>query len=157
MRLLDDYRRVDVKMVTIVEVLSLVLVSLLWGCTNPFLKKGCEGLENVTASNRVSQLLAEIKFLLLNLKYLVPFLLNQSGSLVYFYTLSTTDLSLAVPVANSLTFLWTLLTGKLLGEEVGGKQAVVGMLLTMAGITLCVMSSVEGKDTDVVNTSQPQL
>ncbi|KAM4724065.1 transmembrane protein 234 [Anableps anableps] len=144
-------------MVTVAEVLSLVLVSLLWGCTNPFLKKGSEGIENVTETNRVSQLLAEIKFLLLNMKYLVPFLLNQSGSLVYFYTLSTTDLSLAVPVANSLTFLCTLLTGKLLGEEFGGKRAVVGMFVTMAGITLCVISSIEGKDADRQNVSQPQL
>lgn len=32
------------------------------------------------------------------------------------------ELSLAVPVANSLTFLCTLLTGKLLGEEFGGKR-----------------------------------
>uniref|UniRef100_A0A3B5LEJ4 Uncharacterized protein n=1 Tax=Xiphophorus couchianus TaxID=32473 RepID=A0A3B5LEJ4_9TELE len=139
------------------EVLSLVLVSLLWGCTNPFLKKGSEGIEKVTETNRVFQLLAEIKFLLLNIKYLVPFLINQSGSLVYFYTLSTTDLSLAVPVANSLTFLCTLLTGKLLGEEFGGKRAVVGMFLTMTGVTLCVISSIEAKDTDRQNESQPQL
>ncbi|XP_015235459.1 transmembrane protein 234 [Cyprinodon tularosa] len=144
-------------MVTVVEVLSLILVSLLWGCTNPFLKKGSEGIENVKETNRVSQLLAEIKFLLLNVKYLVPFLLNQSGSLVYFYTLSTTDLSFAVPVANSLTFLCTLLTGKLLGEEIGGKRAVLGLLLTMAGITLCVISSVESKDTDGQNQGQHQL
>uniref|UniRef100_A0A3P8TKY3 Transmembrane protein 234 n=1 Tax=Amphiprion percula TaxID=161767 RepID=A0A3P8TKY3_AMPPE len=138
-----------------VELLSLLLVSVLWGCTNPFLKKGTEGIENVTKTNRVSQLLAEVKFLFLNLKYLVPFLLNQSGSLVYYYTLSTTELSLAVPVANSLTFLCTLLTGKLLGEEFGGKQAVVGMFLTMAGITLCVISSIEDKDAGKQNTSEP--
>ncbi|XP_053191709.1 transmembrane protein 234 [Scomber japonicus] len=130
-------------MVTIVELLSLLLVAVLWGCTNPFLKKGTEGIENVSKTSRVSQLLAEVKFLLLNLKYLIPFLLNQSGSLVYYYTLSTTELSLAVPVANTLTFLCTLLTGKLLGEEFGGKQAVAGMLLTMVGITLCVISSME--------------
>uniref|UniRef100_A0A8D0B1N0 Transmembrane protein 234 n=1 Tax=Sander lucioperca TaxID=283035 RepID=A0A8D0B1N0_SANLU len=105
-------------------------------------------------NNRVSQLLAEVKFLFLNIKYLVPFLLNQSGSLVYYYTLSTTDLSLAVPVANSLTFLCTLLTGKLLGEEFGGKQAVAGMLLTMAGITLCVISSMDGEDTGKQNMTQ---
>lgn len=108
----------------IVELLSLLLVSVLWGCTNPLLKRGAEGIENVTKTNRVSQLLAEVKFLFLNLKvnlkikfasvyfvqtftfhdkwfwlhllpyvaaqYLVPFLLNQSGSLVYYYTLSTT-------------------------------------------------------------------
>lgn len=32
------------------------------------------------------------------------------------------DLSLAVPTVNSLTFLFTLLMGKLLGEEFGGKS-----------------------------------
>ncbi|XP_043998025.1 transmembrane protein 234 isoform X1 [Gambusia affinis] len=144
-------------MVTVAEVLSLVLVSLLWGCTNPFLKKGSEGIENVTETNRVFQLLAEIKFLILNINYLVPFLINQSGSLVYFYILSTTDLSLAVPVANSLTFLCTLLTGKLLGEEFGGKRAIVGMFLTMTGVTLCIVSSIEAKDADRQNESQPQL
>ncbi|KAM6912511.1 transmembrane protein 234 [Xenentodon cancila] len=133
-------------MVTVGELLSLVLVSVLWGCTNPFLKRGTEGLENVTKPSRVAQLLAEVKFLFLNIKYLVPFLLNQSGSLVYYYTLSTTELSLAVPVANSLTFLFTLLTGKLLGEEFGGIKAVVGMFLTMAGITLCVISSVDDRN-----------
>ncbi|XP_056266861.1 transmembrane protein 234 isoform X2 [Pseudoliparis swirei] len=138
-------------MVTIAELLGLLLVSLLWGCTNPFLKRAAEGIEHVRHNNRVSQLLAEVKFLFLNLKYLVPFLLNQTGSLVYYYTLSTTELSLAVPVANALTFLCTLFTGKLLGEEFGGKQAVAGMFLTTAGIALCVMSSVDGSHTEKQN------
>ncbi|XP_040917474.1 transmembrane protein 234 isoform X1 [Toxotes jaculatrix] len=151
----DSTAFVHLTMVTVVELLSLCLVSVLWGCTNPFLKRGTEGIENVTNTNRVSQLLAEVKFLFLNIKYLVPFLLNQSGSLVYYYTLSTTELSLVVPVANSLTFLCTLLTGKLLGEEFGGKQAVAGMFLTMAGITLCVISSIDDKDTGRQNVTQP--
>ncbi|XP_061699209.1 transmembrane protein 234 [Syngnathoides biaculeatus] len=134
-------------MVTLVEVLSLLLVSVLWGCTNPFLKRASEGIEHVSKSGKVAQLLAELKFLFLNVKYLVPFVLNQSGSLVYYYTLSTADLSLAVPVSNSLTFLWTILTGKLLGEHFGGKQALAGMFLTMVGITLCIISSVEDAGT----------
>ncbi|KAL0969599.1 hypothetical protein UPYG_G00229620 [Umbra pygmaea] len=129
-------------MVSVVEVLSLLLVAVLWGCTNPFLKRGTEGIEHVRKENRFLQFLAEVKFLFLNLKYLIPFLLNQSGSLVYYLTLASTDLSLAVPVANSLTFLFTLLTGKLLGEELGGKRAVGGMILTMTGVTLCIMSSI---------------
>ncbi|XP_017269465.1 transmembrane protein 234 [Kryptolebias marmoratus] len=144
-------------MVTVAELCSLLLVSVLWGCTNPFLKKGSEGIENVTKTSKVSQLLAEVRFLFLNLKYLVPFLLNQSGSLVYYYTLSTTELSLAVPVANSLTFLFTLLTGKLLGEEFGGKQAVAGMFLTMAGITLCVISSMNDGGAEKQNPTHPEL
>ncbi|KAM9786961.1 transmembrane protein 234 [Syngnathus typhle] len=134
-------------MVTVVEVLSLLLVSVLWGCTNPFLKKATEGIEHVSKSGKVAQFLAELKFLFLNVKYLIPFVLNQSGSLVYYYTLSTADLSLAVLVSNSLTFLWTLLTGKLLGEHFGGKQAVAGMFLTMVGVTLCIIGSMDGVGT----------
>ncbi|XP_077588132.1 transmembrane protein 234 [Stigmatopora nigra] len=134
-------------MVTLVEVLSLLLVSVLWGCTNPFLKRGTEGIEHVNKMGKVAQFIAEVKFLFCNLKYLIPFVLNQSGSLVYYYTLSTTDLSLAVPVSNSLTFLWTLVTGKLLGENFGGKQAVAGMFLTMVGITLCIISSMDAVTT----------
>ncbi|XP_063355889.1 transmembrane protein 234 [Pelmatolapia mariae] len=143
-------------MVTVVELLSLLLVSVLWGCTNPFLKRGTEGIENVTKTSNVAQLLAELRFLFLNIKYLVPFLLNQSGSVVYYYTLSTTELSFAVPVANSLTLLCTLLTGKFLGEEIGGKQAVVGMFLTMAGITLCIISSIDDTDRDTGNQNMTQ-
>ncbi|KAG7466006.1 hypothetical protein MATL_G00160290 [Megalops atlanticus] len=129
-------------MVSFTEVLCLLLVAVLWGGTNPFLKKGTEGIEEVKKGNALLQFLGEVKFLFLNVKYLVPFLLNQSGSLVYYLTLATTDLSLAVPVTNSLTFLFTLLTGRLLGEDIGGKRAVLGMFLTMLGVTLCIISSV---------------
>ncbi|KAF6721814.1 Transmembrane protein 234 [Oryzias melastigma] len=135
------------------ELVSLVVVSVLWGCTNPFLKRGTEGLEKVTQPNRVSQILAEIKFLFMNFKYLVPFLINQAGSVFYYYTLSTTDLSLAVPVTNSLTLLCTLLTGKLLGEELGGKNAVLGMILTVTGVSLCIISSVDDVDINTQNAS----
>ncbi|CAG10452.1 unnamed protein product [Tetraodon nigroviridis] len=135
------------------ELLSLLLVSVLWGCSNPLLKRGTQGLETVAETSRVSQLFAEIKFLFLNFRYLIPFLLNQCGSLVYYYTLSSTELSFAVPVANALSFLCTLLTGKLLGEEFGGKKAVVGMFLTMAGITLCVISSIDEQDSRQQNAT----
>ncbi|XP_056326260.1 transmembrane protein 234 [Danio aesculapii] len=129
-------------MVSTSEVFCLLLVAILWGGTNPFLKKGTEGIEEVQKKNKLLQFLAELKFLFLNFKYLVPFLLNQGGSLVFYFTLASTDLSLAVPVVNSLTFLFTLLMGKVLGEEFGGKGAIMGMLLIMCGVTVCVLSYV---------------
>ncbi|XP_026864071.2 transmembrane protein 234 isoform X1 [Electrophorus electricus] len=129
-------------MVSVVEMLCLFGVAALWGATNPFLKKGTEGIEHVGKGSKVSQFLAEVKFLFLNTKYLLPFLLNQSGSVMFYVTLSTTELSVAVPVVNSLSFLFTLLTGKLLGEDFGGERAVLGMVLTMVGVTMCVGSSV---------------
>jgi hypothetical protein len=73
------------------------------------------------------------------LKYLVPFLLNQSGSILFYIALAYssilnisllikfynilrilllfTDISLVVPVTNSLTLFFTTLTGILLGEQ----------------------------------------
>lgn len=36
--------------------------------------------------------------------------------------LDVADLSLAVPTVNSLSLVFTMLTGKLLGEEFGGKS-----------------------------------
>nr|CAD7568730.1 unnamed protein product [Timema californicum] len=54
-------------------------------------------------------------------KYLVPLVLNQAGSLLYFLALAKTDLSLSVPVANSLTFVFTALTGIAIGEETPNK------------------------------------
>ncbi|NXC21956.1 TM234 protein, partial [Corythaeola cristata] len=71
----------------------------------------------------------------------VPFLLNQGGSLLFYLTLASTDLSLAVPLCNSLALIVTLVTGRILGEDVGGKRAVTGMLLTILGVTLCVAGS----------------
>ncbi|MCI4376862.1 hypothetical protein PGIGA_G00193300 [Pangasianodon gigas] len=140
-------------MVSVVEVLCLLLVAALWGATNPFLRKGTEGIEHVRRGDKISQFLAEVKFLFLNVKYLVPFLLNQSGSVVFYLTLATTDLSLAVPTVNSLSLVFTMFTGKLLGEEFGGKSAVLGMVLITAGVTLCVLSSVSEADSAGVHTT----
>ncbi|NWR49039.1 TM234 protein, partial [Regulus satrapa] len=53
---------------------------------------------------------------------LLPFLLNQAGSLLFYLTLSCTGLALAVPLCNSLALLVTLGTGTLLGEDIGGRR-----------------------------------
>nr|XP_036866341.1 transmembrane protein 234 isoform X3 [Manis javanica] len=84
-----------------------------------------------------------MKTLFLNTEYLMPFFLNQCGSLLYYLTLTSTDLTLAVPISNSLAIVFTLIVGKVLGEDIGGKRALAGMVLTVAGITLCVTSSMD--------------
>ncbi|XP_066431111.1 transmembrane protein 234 [Eleutherodactylus coqui] len=124
------------------DVLCLLLVAILWGVTNPFLRRGAEGVERVKVEGRVWKLLYEAKFLLCNYRYVIPFLLNQSGSAVFYLTLASTDLSLAVPVCNSLALVFTMVTGKILGEDIGGKGAFLGLLLTTLGISICVGSSV---------------
>lgn len=48
---------------------------------------------------------------------MVPWLINQSGSLVYLMAVQQVPLSLAVPAANSLAFAFTALTGAAIGTE----------------------------------------
>jgi uncharacterized membrane protein len=79
--------------------------------------------------------------------------LNQSGSVIYFLTLQSADLSLAVPVANSLTFVFTAISGWILGEQLPKRSknlsrfittntrlladTILGVILILAGTTLC--------------------
>ncbi|XP_020300864.1 transmembrane protein 234 homolog isoform X2 [Pseudomyrmex gracilis] len=104
-------------MVTIESVIYLCLVALLWGVTVPFIKKGAQGLEDVKATSIYGQFIKELVFLLTSLRYAVPFFFNQCGSVLYFLTLQNTDISLAVPVSNSLSFVFTAITGWFLGEK----------------------------------------
>ncbi|XP_009096896.1 transmembrane protein 234 isoform X1 [Serinus canaria] len=120
------------------QALALAVVAALWGGTGPFLRAAAAGMEELRGQGRLRQLLAELRFLSLNCQYLVPFLLNQAGSLLFYLTLASTELSLAVPLCNSLALVVTLVTGKILGEDIGGKRAVAGMLLTMLGLSLCL-------------------
>ncbi|KAM9243578.1 transmembrane protein 234 isoform 4-T4 [Dugong dugon] len=89
------------------------------------LKRASAGLQRVHERTWAQQLLQEMKTLFLNTEYLMPFLLNQCGSLLYYLTLASTDLTLAVPICNSLAIVFTLIVGKLLGEEIGGKRCLI--------------------------------
>lgn len=50
------------------SILYLCLVAILWGVTNPFIKKGAQGLENIKATSIYQQFIKEIVFLVTNLK-----------------------------------------------------------------------------------------
>ncbi|XP_061192024.1 transmembrane protein 234 homolog [Saccostrea echinata] len=116
----------------------LIVVAAMWGATNPFIKHGSSGIENVKENGKVRQFLMELKFLIFNWKYLVPFLINQGGSVLYYITLASAELSLAVPITNSLTFLFTIISGRFLGDQIHHWETYVGMLLILAGVALCV-------------------
>lgn len=118
-----------------------LLVSLLWGATNPFLKKGSAGIQEVKHSNKVLRFLLEMKFLALNWRYMLPFTINQLGAVLFYTTIGRAEITLAVPVTNSLTFLFTTLFGRLLGEKIS-KQTVLGMMLVLTGVALCITSKI---------------
>ncbi|XP_051843801.1 transmembrane protein 234 isoform X3 [Antechinus flavipes] len=72
------------------QVCALVLVAVLWGGSNPLLKRATGNMVPVQEGNRLRQLLQEMKYLFFNYQYLVPLCLNQCGSLIYYLTLAST-------------------------------------------------------------------
>ena len=101
---------------------ALIAAALLWGVTNPFLKRhSAVRLSDRRAAPRCggSGLLAELYAALTRVAFVGPFILNQCGSLAFTYALSTTDLYIAVPVANAMTFAVTSVTATLIGEKSG--------------------------------------
>jgi len=116
---------------SLTELSGFMLVALIWGCTNPLLKRGAAGIETAAPSGTIPQL----RYLLTRWQYVAPFAANQLGSVVYYYSLSTAPLSVASPVTNALTFAVTSLVGGLLGER-GEGSARLPNRYTLAGMAL---------------------
>ena len=71
----------------------------------------------------------------------LPYLLNQSGSILYYKLLATSDLSLSVPVCNALALVFSSATSFLLGERVDRPLAALfGSLLVTLGVAICMAS-----------------
>ncbi|KAI8617204.1 hypothetical protein BC830DRAFT_1062668, partial [Chytriomyces sp. MP71] len=121
---------------------GLLLVALCWGFTNPFIKAGSTGVEQV--SKRYAhekwyiRLIHENLYLFTRWQYILPLAVNLSGSTVFYYTLGHSNLSMIVPITNSLTFAFTVLSGTLLGEKIGSQDTMLGIALVFIGVLLMV-------------------
>ena len=120
------------------QTLSFATVALVWGITNPLLKRGSVGVEKIKRIGRLQQLLAELIFLSLRWQYVVPFLINQTGSVLYYVTIGQADISLAVPITNSLTFLVTSIAGRMMGEKAPTNSTYIGVTLVVIGVAFCI-------------------
>ncbi|KAL7735786.1 hypothetical protein ACLKA6_017793 [Drosophila palustris] len=124
--------------------LQLLTVGLLWGVTNPFIRLGSQGIECVKdTGSKYRNFLAELRMIGSRLNYWIPFVLNQCGSLLYVWTLQSANITIAVPVANSLSFVFTAITGYLLGEQLPGKKIIIGTLLICCGSTLMICDKMQ--------------
>lgn len=121
-----------------------LLVGFLWGSTNPFMKRGAQAsslsgswLERLPVPRSALELVLPLT----QLSYLVPLLVNQSGSLVYYLTLGNADISVVGPLANSFTFVFTALCGRLLGEPQLHWQGYLGICSVLIGVAIIQLSS----------------
>lgn len=76
--------------------LAAVLVGLIWGATNPYVKRGAQQISSPSGQDKNW-------YCWLNPKLCIPWLINQSGSAVFVLLLGQADISTAVPVANAVS------------------------------------------------------
>ncbi|XP_066246764.1 transmembrane protein 234 homolog [Euwallacea similis] len=119
------------------DIYALICVAALWGLTNPIIKKNSTAIKEIKAKSAITQLRLEIKYLLTHLEYVAPMTVNQLGSVLYFFTLQNTDLTLSVPLANSLTFIFTAVGGSYLEEKLPTKKVLAGSAFILFGTILC--------------------
>ena len=89
--------------ILIINCLWILVTALVWGITNPFLRKGAKGIDVVGESDSkvndggdeekksllkvFKTAFKEAKWCLLNWKLTLPFAVNQSGSVLFYYWL----------------------------------------------------------------------
>ena len=126
------------------EVLALVGVGALWGCTNPLIREGskkAESNEMKKENTRDESILSSLsKFQ--NIHVWLPYAVNQLGSLLYYFALSESDLSLAVPICNGLALVFSIITSFfIVNEEIEKpRNAVFGSFLILVGVAVCLDS-----------------
>jgi hypothetical protein len=126
-----------------------LLVGILWGCTNPFIKHAQQKiLESTLKSDNLKKeesnitTLENLIRLVTNYKLFIPYAINQSGSLAYYYMLSNQPVNQANPICNSLTFVFTAITGYFVFNETFQYPILLllGIVLVVSGIYVCITS-----------------
>lgn len=124
--------------------LAFVLVGLLWGATNPFIKRGSVEVERKKKQGPAgkpasSGVLSEWRALLTTPSFLVPQLLNQLGGVLFAVLLAGADISVAVPVANATSLAANALADLGLGERYRLGLLLPGLALVGLGLFLCTV------------------
>jgi len=86
-----------------------------------------------------------------NVRVWLPYVVNQSGSIMYYFALANSNLSLAVPICNALALVFSIFTSIALGEPIRRPWVtIVGAALVVAGVTLCLHDDAasSGKEAD---------
>jgi len=141
------------------DFLSMMVVGALWGCTNPLLRKGSVEVtttsslkdpKNLGGKKETTDGSLLVSFLksFLDIKVWLPYVLNQSGSLVFYVLLAKSDISTAVPICNAMALLFSFVTSSALGEPIKNpSRTALGASLILIGVTICVSSQQEPEKT----------
>ena len=118
-----------VTMEELLLLLCLVLSAVLWGVSDALMKQSAPP---PTSSSIISTFFSLIS----SPAYLSLMLVNQLGSVLYYFSLSLGRLSVISPVVNTGKFIVTAATGRCLGEPEPSTRKVVGLTLLLIGVIL---------------------
>ena len=117
-----------VTMEELLPLLSLVLSALLWGVTDALMK------QTAPPSSSSSSIASTLFSLISSPAYLTLLLVNQLGSILYYFSLSLGRLSVISPVVNTSKFIVTAATGRFLGEPKPSQRKIAGLVLLLLGL-----------------------
>ena len=127
----------------------LVIVGFIWGVTNPLMRRGVVKSSLKSSDQEPSNpttVKIGVKWLdsLLNfrkLSVLLPYGLNQCGSVIFYRLLAISDLTLAVPICNALALTFGSIMAWILGERVDNPfRAIFGCIMITLGVCICMAS-----------------
>ncbi|KAK3900773.1 hypothetical protein C8A05DRAFT_45454 [Staphylotrichum tortipilum] len=134
-------------------ILSFLLVGLAWGLTTPFIRRAArdhsppahpvlesDAVKNSAWRKRVYGAFFAVVDLLRNPRYAAPLVLNLTGSVWFFLLVGKAELSLTVPIVNTVAFLFTVIGEWWIEGKVISRETMLGMVLSVGGIALCVHS-----------------
>ena len=113
-------------------------VGLIWGTTNALMEKGTKSSKNENSKNDENAL-KETGNMFSNWRFLLPFAINQLGSVINNFVVAASDLSIAIPAVNCITFIITYISQKALkGESISDIKFFMGTTLIMIGMYFCI-------------------
>ena len=85
-------------------IVGYLITGMIWGITNAYMEIGSK----TKVEDSGNEVTAGMK-MFVNLGFLIPFLLNQCASIFNNFLVAKSDLSIAVPAVNCVTFLVTFI------------------------------------------------
>ncbi|KAA0147572.1 hypothetical protein FNF31_07566 [Cafeteria roenbergensis] len=121
-----------------VGVLLVVLAALCWGVTNPFIARGAGAGGGSQSATARPGLASAVLGAFTRLAFILPFAVNQAGSVLCTAAMASLPTSIVQPVANSLTLAVTAVTSSAMGLPTGRPTVVgAGLALIAVGAWLC--------------------
>ncbi|KAH7136132.1 integral membrane protein [Dendryphion nanum] len=135
-------------------ILGFLVVGACWGLTTPFMRRAAINYvppsrpsltdpHNSLLKRKILGIWYAVIGILSRPAYAVPLLLNVTGSVWFFVLIGKAELSLTVPITNSLAFLFTVLGEWWAEKKVISRDTWIGMGLVLGGIALCVISKTQ--------------